>query len=71
MVTVDDYAALIDPTRLLHPTAHQQRERGWCLGADGSARRGGNPRTLPQGREFGPIPPKTLPPLTVAATLRL
>lgn len=25
----------------------------------------------PQGREFGPIPPKTLPPLTVAATLRL
>jgi len=29
MVTADDYAPLIDPTRLLHPTPLPQRERGW------------------------------------------
>jgi len=38
--------------------------------ADESGRRGCNPRTLSQARETGWSAPKTLPPLTVAATLR-
>jgi hypothetical protein len=32
MVTVDDYAALIDPTCILHLTALPQGERGGCRG---------------------------------------
>jgi hypothetical protein len=29
VVAVDNYAALIDPTFILHPTALPQGERGW------------------------------------------
>ncbi len=79
MVTADDYASLIDPTRP-HSTRFdltncpKRRIRmgaiGTAPGADGNARRGCNPRTLAQARETGWSPLKWLPPLTVATRLR-
>ncbi len=75
MVTVDDYALLIDPTRPdstipIAPSVASAWGMGKAPEADGQARRGCNPRPLPQARETGWSPLKTLPPLTVAATLR-
>ena len=82
MVTVDDYASLIDPTRPnstrfdpnrpypLPQASTAHGGMGTAPEADGNARRGCNPRTLAQGPESGWTPLKLLPPLTVATRLR-
>ncbi len=69
MVIVVQCAPLIAPYRLPQ-ASYPHGGMGKAPEADGDARRGCNPRTLPQARETGWSPLKTLPPLTVAATLR-
>ncbi len=69
MVTPVQCAPLIAPYRLPQ-ASYPHGGMGKAPEADGDARRGCNPRTLSQARETGWSAPKTLPPLTVAATLR-
>lgn len=69
MVIVVQCAPLIAPYTLPQ-ASYPHGGMGKAPEADESSRRGCNLRTLPQARETGWSAPKTLPPLTIAATLR-